>query len=653
MEEFKTEGMWGWRSLVSVPSASTGSSSTTGISKTKKSLPGQRFRVATFNLLAQSLVTSTRFPYVQLQALKWRHRRVQLLKEMLSFNADILLLQEVDNYVEWWQPKMGLAGYDGIYRQKEGHSRDGLAIFFKRDLFQLFQTRNVNFNDIGHLFENPARAQTNDIALIAGLQPWEDSTHVTGLCVVNAQLTGERTLREVHAAQTRHLLKEVEAFNSSFTLPVVLGGSLNCDPDSDEYYVICNGMEPSKPLPPEKLEDPPVAGEPSTSTLTVRWMKPHEGDAPIIGYRLKRRAGGNTAVGFGKEFIIEGEDTTHFIACALASGTSYEFIVAAESSVGVGPWSEPSYPLETKTNPANPPKNVALRPAPPPKSEEQLQIERKARIDAEVAERKRKGMDVTVRVIDSKEADEYDSSDDDDIGTGYGHSTGAAGVGVRAFPVEERGTGACTYSNTTPRFEDGRSNLRISPVRRPYASGTGRRLESRVHCMCLASAYGTYNAGGEPRATLIHDKYAGTCDYIFYQHESLHLARRMTIPTNDDVRDIDPRKPATAPDPYDKKPDNWDDRKRIQVPNFETGDMDEVENPEYQGTWKPRMVANMDKWHNFLPNATFSSDHFCLMAELEYKPKLITANGWNSDVLVAGRVQPKHEDIGSDNSGKK
>jgi hypothetical protein len=49
------------------------------------------------------------------------------------------------------------------------------------------------------------------------------------------------------------------------------------------------------------------------------------------------------------------------------------------------------------------------------------------------------------------------------------------------------------------------------------------------------------------------------------------------------------------------------------------------------------MVANMDKYHNYLPNTQFSSDHFALMAEFSFRDSLLTATGWNSDVLVAGR----------------
>ena len=62
---------------------------------------------------------------------------------------------------------MGLAGYDGVFFKKTSElRRDGVAIFYKRDLFQLFQTKEVKFDDLSSEFENPARALTGHVALI-------------------------------------------------------------------------------------------------------------------------------------------------------------------------------------------------------------------------------------------------------------------------------------------------------------------------------------------------------------------------------------------------------------------------------------------------------------------------------------------------------
>ena len=621
MSEFYSEGFWGFKSMPVIPNdnpAATIAKSAFG-SKTvvEPAEPSPRFRVCSFNVLAQCYVNAVRFPYTMNHALKWRHRRVQLMKEVLSYNADVLCLQELDNYQEWWQGRMGLAGYDGVYFKKDGSNKDGLAIFYKRELFQLFKTSEIHFNDLADFLPpgiNPERAKTDDVGLIVGLQPWEESPHPTAIGVANVQLQSDPTLKAIQAAQARKFIFECESFNSVFQAPMVICGSFNCSPSSEIYGIMTTGKVPQKPLPPAKMKYAPIVSEPSRSTLKVEWEAPNEGDAPIKGYKIRRRAGGNTAVGFTKEIDVPGENVRMFVVCLLSSGTTYEFQVAAYSSVGVGEFSDPSIPMATNFNKSNPPLHMYL------KKKVESEVVGKVRGDDEEEDPNKKCP------FDTHEADGYDSSDDDDIGWGYGHSTGAYGVGPMVGPS---GQGA---TNTTPRFDDGRANMRISPVRKAYASGTGRRLESQVHCMCLSSAYGKYKGGAEPRATYIHEGHRETYDYIFYSHESLVPTRVLSIPTDKDIRDTDPREPKEIPDPFDKKPAGFDDRRQIPAEGGAEGEM--MDNPDFEGEWKPRMVANMKRWHNMLPNSTFASDHFALMAELQYLPKMVSGNGWNSDVVV-------------------
>ena len=90
--------------------------------------------------------------------------------------------------------------------------------------------------------------------------------------------------------------------------------------------------------------------------------------------------------------------------------------------------------------------------------------------------------------------------------------------------------------------------MRISPVRKRYATGTGRRHQTQMHCMCLASAYGKYKGGEEPRCTYIHEGHRETYDYIFYSHESLVPTRVLSVPNGTDLRDTDPREPKEIDD---------------------------------------------------------------------------------------------------------
>jgi len=54
------------------------------------------------------------------------------MDELISFNADVLCLQEVDNYDNWWRPQLQAAGYDGLFVKRGGRHKDGVATMFLR-----------------------------------------------------------------------------------------------------------------------------------------------------------------------------------------------------------------------------------------------------------------------------------------------------------------------------------------------------------------------------------------------------------------------------------------------------------------------------------------------------------------------------------------
>jgi mRNA deadenylase 3'-5' endonuclease subunit Ccr4 len=82
--------------------------------------------VLSYNVLAQLFIKRELYPFASKNALRWGHRQKQLLSEILASQADIIALQEVDNYKTFWQPKLFAAGYDVVHLSKDGHpSRAG------------------------------------------------------------------------------------------------------------------------------------------------------------------------------------------------------------------------------------------------------------------------------------------------------------------------------------------------------------------------------------------------------------------------------------------------------------------------------------------------------------------------------------------------
>ena len=90
--------------------------------------------------------------------------------------------------------------------------------------------------------------------------------------------------------------------------------------------------------------DPPSIDNIGASTAGLSWKKPKEdGGAPITNYIIEYRVEG----GFKWIKATEGEiSRTSYTVKGLTEGNMYEFRVAAENKAGIGPFSDPTAPVE-------------------------------------------------------------------------------------------------------------------------------------------------------------------------------------------------------------------------------------------------------------------------------------------------------------------
>lgn len=129
--------------------------------------PINPFRVVCYNTLAPIYATPTIYPYTPSYSLTWEYRKNIILREILSYNADVICLQEVqtDHFRTFYQPRLNDAGYDGIFKAKTRDapawsidlstpgstatpSIDGCATFYRRDRFVLLESHTIEFNEI-------------------------------------------------------------------------------------------------------------------------------------------------------------------------------------------------------------------------------------------------------------------------------------------------------------------------------------------------------------------------------------------------------------------------------------------------------------------------------------------------------------------------
>ncbi|OWY92649.1 hypothetical protein PHMEG_00038262, partial [Phytophthora megakarya] len=149
----------------------------------------EKVSVLTYNVLSQMGARKLQRggkSYVSAAILNIRQRRERLLREILSYDADIMCLQEVDEYDDWWAAELAIAGYDSIYATSAAPTSasatkeidDGLVTAFRKSTFQLFRSTEVHLNDLCSNINDAnlsARARQDKLALLVCLQPWETS----------------------------------------------------------------------------------------------------------------------------------------------------------------------------------------------------------------------------------------------------------------------------------------------------------------------------------------------------------------------------------------------------------------------------------------------------------------------------------------------
>lgn len=117
---------------------------------TKEKLSGDKFRVISYNLLADLYADSDYsrtqlFPYCPPYALSVDYRKQLFMKELIGYQGDIMCLQEVDGKIfnhDLTPTFCDFFNFAGIYTQK-GNSGEGLATFFNSDRFEQISTHNI------------------------------------------------------------------------------------------------------------------------------------------------------------------------------------------------------------------------------------------------------------------------------------------------------------------------------------------------------------------------------------------------------------------------------------------------------------------------------------------------------------------------------
>lgn len=251
---------------------------------------GYRFRLVSYNILAQVYVKSAIFPHSPSASLKWKARSKAVLTELKSFNADVMCIQELDEYETFYKKNMESSGYSSIYLQRSGDKRDGCGIFYKPKSVELIQKEVIHYNDLVETYgpndiinsapsnnsspteessgkeDNRKCGDPNDprvrlkrdcVGLLAAFKLSDPCDHI--LIVANTHIYWDPEWIDVKLAQAKYLLLKVAEFeniiSSKFTCKpsVIIAGDFNSTPGDKVYNYLLSASSESTDEPPIKL----------------------------------------------------------------------------------------------------------------------------------------------------------------------------------------------------------------------------------------------------------------------------------------------------------------------------------------------------------------------------------------------------------------
>ena len=197
---------------------------------------GRQASLVTWNLLAPTYATQTKFPWASKQALSWSHRRKLIVQQLAAIDADVVCLQEVEvaQWDELYAQLRGL-GYDGVLQETRNDHPVACATLLKRDRLACVRT------------ESRSRAMIT----VAKTAPGHDSADDAQLLyVANVHLEAGPQKEQTRLLQLGSLLKRLRAqaemegavgasaSSPAAAPPLVIAGDFNCEPRSAAHAML-------------------------------------------------------------------------------------------------------------------------------------------------------------------------------------------------------------------------------------------------------------------------------------------------------------------------------------------------------------------------------------------------------------------------------
>ncbi|KAF9583440.1 hypothetical protein BGW38_009455 [Lunasporangiospora selenospora] len=213
------------------------------------------------------------FPLASQKALRWKHRRQNLLQEFLSFSPDLACLQEVDFWEETYLPALTKAGYETAY-YRNFSKKHGCAIVWRKARFEKLEQLTIEYDDHGQ-----PTFSTGNVGLLVALKPtqpkpaenpdpnadmvlsdeldieadgYDDGPSPNppgGILVATTHLFWRPDGSYERLRQATIFMDKVREWNEKRKFTVLIGGDFNTTPRDAAYRAMTRNEMPTNQIP--------------------------------------------------------------------------------------------------------------------------------------------------------------------------------------------------------------------------------------------------------------------------------------------------------------------------------------------------------------------------------------------------------------------
>ncbi len=181
------------------------------------------------------------FTSVPSACLLWNTRKERIVEQILSHNPDIICLQEVDHYEDFFLPLFNDLGYQGFFFPKkespclkmEGNNGpDGVSLFYRDARLDIVDVHM-------RYLRNADKEECSQPVVTCMLF---DKVHLKNICVAVTHLKAKQGFEGLRAAQAKDLLQAVDDIRRKIDnkSAVAICGDFNGQPHEECYSVMEN-----------------------------------------------------------------------------------------------------------------------------------------------------------------------------------------------------------------------------------------------------------------------------------------------------------------------------------------------------------------------------------------------------------------------------